>query len=56
MKVRDKNNNKNKKIRHVIKAMTSTKEFKDIVEVKMRIVNFNLKFIMTVKLITNLYE
>jgi len=43
-------------MRHVIEEMTSTKEFKDIVEVKIRIVNFNLKFIMTIKLITDLYR
>jgi hypothetical protein len=42
-------------MRHVIEEMTSTKEFKGIVEVKMEIVNFNLKFIMTVKLIIDLY-
>jgi hypothetical protein len=42
-------------MRHVIEEITSTKEFKDIIEVKMRIVNFNLKFITILKLITDLY-
>jgi hypothetical protein len=43
-------------MRHVIEEMTSTTEFKAIIEVKMGIVNCNLKFIMTVKLIIDLYR
>jgi hypothetical protein len=43
-------------MRHVIEEITSTKEFKDIIEVKMRLImNFNLKLITTIKLITDLY-
>lgn len=52
MKAWDKNKNKNNKIWGCNRRDDL---HKGIVEIKMRIVNFNLKFIMIVKLITDLY-
>jgi hypothetical protein len=36
-----------------MKGMTSIKKLQGIVEVKMRIINFSLKFITTIKMVTS---